>query len=161
MNGTSIDKLRMMQQLPPQMAMQMQQPNYGGMMTGDGFGDDGMGRNNNMDALAKEVSGDIDELNIPPIEEHFTPPAKQTKQITVQIEQKNTGIMGKIPVFLREPTIIVLIYVILSLDIVKKTLSSYIPQIKPTSDGGVMFIGIVIYAMIMAILFVVIKKLLL
>lgn len=162
MNGTPIDNLRYMQQMPPHM---MQQPQFmgGGIQTGDGFGDE-IGRSNgNMDQLAREVNDSLNDLDTPQ-----EPPKQQSSNRPRQVQKQqkeqpkdNEGIMGKVPLFLREPIIIVIIYIVLSLDVVKKTLSSYIPQIKPSADGGVLFVGIVIYAMILAISYSVAKKLLL
>lgn len=154
MNGTPIDNLRY-----------MQQPQFMGdrIQTGDGFEDD-IGRSSgNMDQLAREVNDSLDDLNIPldsPKQQLTNRPRQIQKQQKEQTKN-NEGIMGKVPIFLREPIIIVLIFIILSLDVVKKTLSSYIPQIKPSADGSVLFVGIVIYAMILAISYSVAKKLLL
>lgn len=160
MNGTPIDNLRYTQQMPPH----MMHPQFmdGGIQTGDGFGDE-IGRSGgNMDQLAREVNDSLDDLNTPqepPKQQPSIRPRQLQKQ---QKEQKdNDGIMGRVPMFLREPIIIVLIYVVLSLDIVKKTLSSYIPQIKPSADGSILFVGIIIYAMILAISYSVAKRLLL
>lgn len=148
MNGTSIDKLRYMQQ---QMPSDMMQQQYAGeMQTGDNFGENLDG---NMDQLAREVGESLDNINQQPPPQKIVPKQKP--------QHEANGVVKKIPVFLREPLIIVVIYVILSLDVVKRTLASYIPQLKPSADGGVMFVGIVIYAMIIAISYAVIKKLLL
>ena len=149
MNGTPIDNIRRFQQpnLPNRDRM------TGDIMTGDEINDDR--EDNNIDILAKEVSDNIDELDMQP--EH---PRHVQKVTTVQKEKQKDTFMSRFPEFMREPAIIVVIYVILSLDIVKKTLSNYIPQIKPT-DGGVAFVGIIVYALILAIGFMVAKKLLL
>lgn len=154
MNGTPIDNLRYMHQMPPHM---IQQPQI--IEGGDGFGDNSGRSGGNMDQLAREVNDSLDELNTP----HELPkPQLLYRSRQLPKEQKdNEGFMGKFPIFLREPIIIVFIYIILSLDVVKKTLSLYIPQIKPSSDGNVLFVGIIIYAMILAISYSVIKKLLL
>jgi hypothetical protein len=158
MNGTSIDNIRMMQQMPPQM---LQQPHFtNDIMTGDGFGDD---HENNMDALAKEVSDNIDDLDLQQPEQQPRQIQRRSKGNAQQIIQKEptkNTIMHKIPEFLREPLLLVLIYILLSLDIVKKTLANYIPQIKP-AEGSVAFMGIAVYAIILAIVFIVTKKLIL
>jgi hypothetical protein len=155
MNGTPIDKLRYMQQMPSQQFT-------GDMQTGDGFGEE-MGRQGgNMDRLAQEVNDSLDDLNNPPevIQQRNIRMSPQHKYKETD-KETSKGKMGNVPIFLREPLIIMVIYVILSLDIVKKTLASYIPQIKPSSDGSILFVGIVIYAMILAISYAVAKKLLL
>lgn len=108
------------------------------------------------------------DMSEPPLEELDIPTEQPTKQVVrmpivkeIPKEQKKDGIINKIPTPLREPLLIIAIYVILSLGVVKKTLAVYIPQIKSTSEGGVMITGILIYAIVMAIAFVVLKKLLL
>jgi hypothetical protein len=83
----------------------------------------------------------------------------QMVEQTIPKEPK-LSIIKNIPEFMREPLLIVIIYLILSLDIVKKTLANYIPQIKPT-DGNVAILGIIVYALILAGLFMTAKKVLL
>lgn len=157
MNGTSIDNLRYTQQMPPNMLQQQQFGNN--MQMGDNYEEDIIRDDGDMNQLAREVNDSLDNLNVP--EPAKPPPSRQRQIPRKEISKDESGIMKKIPQFMREPFIIVLIYVILSFDIVKKTLSSYIPQIKPTADGGVMFIGVVIYAIILAIGFTVAKRILL
>lgn len=76
-------------------------------------------------------------------------------------EYKKTSIMDNIPESLREPTLIVLIFVLLSFDGVKKLISNYIPQAKQSTDGTLYMTGVFTYAIIMAIIYVVAKKILL
>jgi len=144
MNGTPIDRLRHMQQ--------PRQQNYDPIQSGDGFGEDLDMSGGNIDTIIKDVD---DVIDIP--QEQPQPKQQKIKEVPPVKE----GAMNKIPIFLREPIIIVIIYVILSLDVVRKTLSTYIPQIKPSADGNVLFVGIVVYAMVLAISFVVAKRLLL
>lgn len=60
--------------------------------------------------------------------------------------------------FLKDPLIILVIYVILSQAIVKETIGKYINQINPNSEGQVSFTGVVIYGIILAALFVLVKR---
>lgn len=108
------------------------------------------------DDFLEDMSDQIDQETPP---QQIKQPIKQE-----QIEQKEIippkkeGVFSHIPVFLREPILIIVIYIILSLDITKNTLSSYIPQIKPTTDGNILFVGILIYAIILAFIYAVAKK---
>jgi hypothetical protein len=130
----------------PQMMPQMQQTHYG-----------------DMGSLARDITDNLDDI-----------PNQNTQQLNHRYANnivndqnqhrnipKKTGIVDKIPFLFREPLIIVVVYVILSLDIVKQTLGSYIPQIKPNAGGNVQFIGYIIYGMIMAIAIMTMKRLLL
>lgn len=148
MNGTPIENLRY-----------MQQSQFGpSMQTGDDFNDN-IGRqehSGSMDQLAKEVNDSLDEITV-----QHEQPRQQSFPTEPQKKLNQGGVMKNVPEFLREPLILVIIYIILSLDVVKKTLSAYIPQIKPTADGNILFVGILIYAIILAISYVVVKKALL
>ncbi len=68
------------------------------------------------------------------------------------------SIVNSIPVIFREPLVIVLIFIILSQPIVKKTIGCYITQINPDADGVVGIYGVIIYGIILSTLFVVAKK---
>ncbi|AYV78756.1 MAG: hypothetical protein Edafosvirus30_7 [Edafosvirus sp.] len=75
--------------------------------------------------------------------------------------QESTIYMDKIPQILQEPLIILVLYVILSQSFVKNKIGEYIKQINPGPDCNVSFVGIVIYGIILAVLYVIFKKLLL
>ena len=66
-----------------------------------------------------------------------------------------------IPDILKEPLLIIVIYIILSQDFVKKSIGEYISYINPTPDGSVSLIGYLIYGTILASLFVILKKIIL
>lgn len=162
MNGTSIDKLRMMQQMP-------QQREYSDVvMTGDNTFEN----NDYIDTSTKNSDDIIDDLDIQQPRQHNEPSKHkqiQHGQKMIQMDQMveqtipkepKMSFIKNIPEFMREPLLIVIIYLILSLDIVKKTLANYIPQIKPT-DGNVAILGIIVYALILAGLFMTAKKVLL
>lgn len=152
MNGTPIDSLKFMQPNQPHQ--------YTNMQTSDLIEDaerQQMTRDDrNIGDIAQEVSDSLDNLpEKPPQRQHIKP-----KQIINDNVNKDK-FMYKLPQIVREPLIIAVIYIILSLDVVKKTLSTYIPQVKQTTDGNVLFTGVVVYALIFAIMYVVAKKLLL
>ena len=78
-------------------------------------------------------------------------------------EKDNTNkkkIIDKVPEILREPLIILILYIVLSQDIVRRIIGEYIPQIRPGENGVVSFTGMVIYGLILVLLFVIFKKLL-
>lgn len=146
MNGTPIEKIRYAQQ---QFGSDIQ------------TGDDIMDEQNmsDMDMLARDVGDSL----VDPNEYQPQPQSKPVRlpKQKVIIKETQFGIMNKIPQSLREPIILIVIFLLLSTDTVKQILSTYIPQIKPTTTGSVAFIGILIYATIYAASFIVAKRLLL
>ena len=78
-------------------------------------------------------------------------------------EEKSAGssILSSLPSILREPLIILVLFIILSQPMVKDTMGKYIPQINPCEDGQVSFTGVVIYGVLFAVLFALVKKFLL
>ena len=144
MNGTSIDSLRFMN--PNQQ--------FGGMQVGDLQDEQSRVNERDIDMIARDVNDSLDDV---PREQK---PKKKNKHKKDDKKEKKETFMDKIPEILREPLIIVVIYMLLSTNIVKKTLSAYIPQIRPTGDGNILFVGIFVYALILAICFIILKKLL-
>ena len=63
-----------------------------------------------------------------------------------------------LPEWLKDILIILVIYVILSQNTVKTFVGKYINSINPGSDGTVSFLGIVIYGTLLAVLYVIIRK---
>jgi len=76
-------------------------------------------------------------------------------------KKKNMLSNISVPYMLREPLILLVIYVILSQSFVKNAINSYVPYIGNNADGSKTFITIVIYGCILATLFMVVKKILL
>ena len=64
-----------------------------------------------------------------------------------------------IPNWLKEFAIILIIYIVLSQKFIQDFIGKYIKYINPRDDGTVSFIGIVIYGIILAVLYILIKKL--
>lgn len=149
MNGTPIDKLRYLQ--TQQYEGGQQNPMF---QTGDNIGDIMDDGRNPITSIAQDINDTIDDITTPE-------PPQRPQKIVKSVPKEKDGLMTKIPKFFREPIILILIYILLSTDIVKKTLSTYIPQIKPTTDGNILFVGILIYSIILAFSFVVAKKALL
>ena len=179
MSGTPIENLRYIPQIPqmqqpmqPQMHSQFQQPMpVSTQMQESDLMNDDLRRQVNMDMLSREVTDTLDDVMLP--EQPMQPMIQQQiprhkipnhhKNFDVE-DRKNSivknSFMRNVPDYLREPLIIFVIYMILSLDIVKKALASYIPQLKPSSDGNVQLVGIAVYGMILGIIYSVAKKLL-
>ena len=51
-----------------------------------------------------------------------------------------------------------ILYMILSLSFVKKTIGNYVSYINPDESGKVKFFGIFIYGLVLAVLFIGLKK---
>lgn len=75
------------------------------------------------------------------------------------IEKKKSSI-PYIPDFAKELLLIVILYIILSQDFVYGMLSKYITYLNPNDNGKVPFIGITLYGLILAVLFIMFKKIL-
>jgi len=67
----------------------------------------------------------------------------------------------KIPSWLKEPLLILILYVILSFGFIRQAIGSNIKYINPDENGEVSIIGIIIYGSIFAGLYALIKKFLL
>jgi hypothetical protein len=63
-----------------------------------------------------------------------------------------------VPEILKEPLLLIIIYVVMSQGFVRKGIGSYISYINPSQDGYVSLIGYVIYGTILALLFMFFKK---
>lgn len=59
---------------------------------------------------------------------------------------------------LKDPLIIFVLFMILSNGTVKETIGKYITQINPNQEGVVPFAGVVIYGLLFAVLFALIKR---
>jgi len=68
------------------------------------------------------------------------------------------SIMAPIPEKAREPLIIFLLFVLLSHPFVKNNLGKYIKQINPDDSGKVGLAGIVIYGLLLAVMFYLVKR---
>lgn len=120
-------------------------------------------QNYNTELNQTDIS-DIEDLvrnindNMPEDSLDFT---NQTDDKNIQEKEETSSGILNIPKWLREPLLILVIYLILSQTIVKDTIGKYIKQINPGTDGSVSFVGVLIYGIILAVLYVIIKKYLL
>jgi len=144
--GTPIESLRYPSRQPP----------FNGVQTGDIIDEPPKmdSRNDNdISEIARNIDDSLDDI----------PEQKSNKKKQIDDSdrpKKFGGFMDKIPEILREPLIIIIIFVILSLEPVRKVLSSYIPQIRSSNDGAFALTGILVHALVLAIGFIVLKKLL-
>ena len=74
-------------------------------------------------------------------------------------KQKNkTKSSDKMYDYVKEPIIIIILYIVLSQDMIKNAIATYIPQINPSEEtGNVTLLGVVIYGTILATLYMIIK----
>jgi hypothetical protein len=113
---------------------------------------------NSIRHLVDDINKELDEYK----------PSRDTQESPEEIEiRKPTPLKKKkkkrdvIPDILKEPLLLLLIYVIMSQEFVKNLIGSYITIINPTDDGNVSFIGVVMYGVILTIFFIVLRSLLL
>lgn len=102
-----------------------------------------------IEELAKEINDNLTEDTFASISEGE--------------EEKSSGtnFLSMIPPILREPLVILILFIILSQPMIKDGIGKYITQINPDVEGKVGFTGIVIYGILLAILFGLVKKFLL
>lgn len=67
------------------------------------------------------------------------------------------NLMSRVPESFRDPLIILVIFIVLSLPVVKENIGNFIPQINPDAEGKVSFTGILIYGIILVALFMLVK----
>jgi len=96
-------------------------------------------KNNNVEKFVSQINKSVDKINVDDNSE------KEPKQ----------PYKSKVPKLLKEPLILLLIYIILSLHFVREFFGKYIKYINPNDEGNVSFLGIVIYGIILVLLFIV------
>lgn len=109
----------------------------------------------NMEDFAHNIGSSMEDFTDEKINE-TTEEVIPSKNDSDSIEE-NIHI-SKIPLSFREPLIFLMVYILLSLPVVKKFIGEYIKQVNPLSDGNVPVSGIIIYGIIMVCLFMIIRK---
>lgn len=152
MAGTPIDRLRYGQNNNSN--MNGGDGNMNSFHTSDGFGDDIMQKMSSKN----DSSNDIDDY----MDEETMKKMQRMKKLKKKTNKNSDKIMKRyVPDIFQEPLIIAVLFIILSLNVVRKTLGAYIPQANLNEDGSIAFTGIVVYAIILSIGYLVLKKLLL
>ena len=85
---------------------------------------------------------------------------KEPKDDDIIVKSKVKKHNDYMPDWIKEPLLIIIIYVIFSQSFVRKTIGQYITQINPNESGSVSIVGYIIYGAILALVFMVFKKLL-
>lgn len=109
--------------------------------------------NNNMELIP--IPENTEELDQFPQE---IIPKYVNKKKSQKRKHKENFIIEKIPKILREPLIIFILFMILSIPHVQSFLSKYINQINPDMYGRIPMTGSIIYGIILAVLFVISKR---
>ncbi len=118
--------------------------------------------------LARDISDNLPDDGARPMDRpmpNSNPSPLLQKQQEEELEAEEhfgkstlSNIMSPIPEKFREPLIIFLLFVLLSHPFVKNNLGKYIKQINPDDSGRVGLTGIVIYGVLLATLFYLVKK---
>lgn len=112
-------------------------------------------KNLDIEDLAKDINDNLSDdpypISISDIEDEL----QQTQS------KESSKLIDKIPQFLREPLLILIIYLILSWPPVQINLAKYIKQLQPDADCKVSFTGVLIYGIILVTIYAIAKKILL
>jgi hypothetical protein len=84
-----------------------------------------------------------------------------SKDNLVATTDNNSSMMNRVPKRLRDPLLIIVLFIILSQPVVRDTIGKYIKQINPDQYGKIPLSGIVIYGLIFSVLFDLSKRFLL
>jgi hypothetical protein len=152
--GTPISSLR--KDVPPQNEQHMkyqQQPRQR-QYTSDDERD-----NQNIKNLVRDINKDLDDF-VPSrtrdTEDNDTTDGEQEEPIKSKKSYKDY-----IPNIIKEPILLLAVYLLLSQDFIKRAVANHITYLNPASDGSVSFIGIFIYGVILVVLHTFFKKILL
>ncbi len=105
-------------------------------------GDNGEPQNEDMQNLARDINNGLEDV-----------------MVETEMEEEVVG-QGIIDI-VKEPLVLLIIYVMMSHESVRMTLGRYISQINPGQDGAVTMTGVVIYGIIFVMIFMLVKKYLL
>lgn len=118
----------------------------------------------NCKGYPKFINARNQEHETPDIEDITREISKSLKDDTLEglvdsTEQQevNEGYISYIPKLLREPLLILVLYIILSHSLVRESIGKYVSQTVPNEEGVVTFTGILIYGILFASIFALIK----
>lgn len=103
----------------------------------------------------EDLSKDINE-NLDPNYQTTQIPFIQDTEYFDELSPSNP--FSYIPVQLREPLLLLIVFIILSQPIVRNNIAKYIKYINCDDDGNVPFTGILIYGLILVTIFIMAKK---
>ncbi len=105
--------------------------------------------------LARDISDNLpDDIIVSRVSE-------EPEEMDEPVKKSRGGYLSKVPEMLREPLIIVALYIILSQPQIRDNIAKYITQLNPDSQGQTALAGVVIYGIILAVLYGVSKRVLL
>lgn len=99
--------------------------------------------------LVKDINENIPEDTFEPLEN------------TEETKKEADTVLSFVPKEFREPLIVLVLYVLLSQQVIQETLGKYIEQINPDNDCVVPMVGRIIYGVILAVLYYAAKQFLL
>jgi len=140
--GTTIDNLRNLQ-MPQQREQQKEHREQQKEQQKEQYVEDFSQKH---DFDIEELTRDINE-NIP----------DETFLSVIESEEDNSTY---IPFGWKEPLLLLIIYLLLSQAIVRQTVGKYIPQLNPSADGTVSFVGVLIYGILLVTVYFILKKIL-
>lgn len=105
--------------------------------------------------LASSIEHKMDEYDTDTDSTSSTESLKKRKK---KSKKKHKKISFKLPEWTHDPLIILCLYVLLSTDVIRIFISKYIKIISPDENGNVGIIGNIIFGIILASLFTIIKK---
>lgn len=108
--------------------------------------------------FVKQDLSDIEEL-AKDLNENL--PEQLISNDNVEEQKDKFQITSYLPKGLIEPLIILVLFIILSQPVVRETIGTYIQQINPDPEGKVTMTGIIIYGIILAALYYIVKQFLL
>lgn len=76
-------------------------------------------------------------------------------------KSKATILKIQIPELIKEPILLLIIYLIMSQDFVKNNVAKYVSQIQPDNEGNIGFYGVFIYGIILVVTYSFFKRILL
>ena len=113
-----------------------------------------------MEELARDINNNLPENALGNMET-FYEKIDESVENTTKEENESFEILSSIHPLLKDAVIILIIYIILSQAVVRDTIGKYIKQINPDDEGKFSFVAVLIYGLILATLFVLVKKLIL
>lgn len=107
--------------------------------------------NPNISKLVSDINKSLDD---------YAPSTSKTEteeDFEEEHTNENEKWLARIPNWIKEIILFVIIYFIFSMGFVKRTIGTYIKYINPDEEGNVSFLGIIIYGIILIVTFMITK----